>query len=167
MNKVGIFFGSTTGNTEAVAEMIKEKLGEDLVDLHNVDSASIDDVANYDNLIFGTSTWGLGDLQDDFQEFVEELADADLSGKVVALFGLGDSASYPDTFCDGIGEIYETINEKCTMVGRVSKGGYDFEDSKAVDGDEFVGLALDADNEEDQHEARIDAWLEDIKAKFN
>jgi flavodoxin I len=168
MNKVGIFFGSTTGNTEAIAEMIKEKLGADNVDTFNVESASIDEVKNYSNVIFGTSTWGLGDLQDDFQDFIGQLEGADLSGKVVALYGLGDGSAYAETFVDGIGEIYEAIDGNgCTIVGSVSKDGYDFDDSKALVDDEFVGLPLDEDNESDQHDARVEAWINSIKPHFN
>jgi flavodoxin I len=168
MNKIGIFFGSTTGNTESIAEMLQAKLGEENVELHNVESASVADLANYQNVIFGVSTWGIGDLQDDFQDFIGDLGDADLSGKVVALYGLGDSSSYPDSFVDGMGEIYEAVDGNgCTIVGAVSAEGYDFEASRACEDGEFVGLALDEDNESDQHEARVDAWLEAIKEKFN
>ena len=168
MNKVGIFYGSTTGNTESVAEMIKEKLGADIVDLHNVESASVADMDTYQNLIFGTSTWGLGDLQDDFQDFISGLADADLSGKVVALYGLGDSSAYADTFVDGMGEIYESIQGNgCKIVGSVASDEYDFEDSKAFVDDEFVGLPLDEENEGDKHAERVEAWIESIKPELN
>ena len=34
---------------------------------------------------------------------------------------------------------------------------------EAIDGDKFLGLALDEVNEDDKTEERIDAWLEDIK----
>lgn len=167
MNKVGIFYGSTTGNTESIANVIQEKIGSDLVDVYSVDSASLEDVEKYDNLIFGTSTWGIGDIQDDFQGFLDTLANANLDGKVVALYGLGDSASYPDSFCGGMGELYETINSSgCTIVGKVSKEEYDFDDSQALNGDEFVGLPLDEDNESDKHEERISQWLDSIKESF-
>lgn len=167
MNKIGIFYGSTTGNTESIANVIQEKIGSDLADVYSVDSASQEDVEKYDNLIFGASTWGIGDIQDDFQGFLDTLANANLEGKVVALYGLGDSSSYPDSFCGGLGELYETISSSgCNIVGKVSKDDYDFDDSQALDGDEFVGLALDEDNESDKHDERISQWLDTIKESF-
>ena len=36
-------------------------------------------------------------------------------------------------------------------------------DSTAVVNDEFVGLTLDADNEEDQTEERIEGWVSQLK----
>ena len=46
-------------------------------------------------------------MQDDWYDGVKVLKSADLSMKFVALFGCGDSESYCDTFCDGIGVLYE------------------------------------------------------------
>lgn len=163
MGKTIIIFGSTTGNTEAAAELIQEQLGGD-VELKNVDSAEADDLANYDNLILGTSTWGAGDLQDDWEGFIEDLEGADLSGKTVALFGLGDSDSYPDTFTNGMAEIYNAVKDKgCTVVGAVSTDGYEYSESESVVDGKFVGLALDYDNQEDLTEERIENWVEQIK----
>ncbi|EAH9105226.1 flavodoxin, partial [Campylobacter jejuni] len=48
----------------------------------------------------------------------------------------------------------------------VSTDGYTFEASDAVVDGKFVGLALDNDNQEDQTESRIDAWVEQIKPYF-
>ena len=49
------------------------------------------------------------------------------------------------------------------MVGEVPTDGYSFDDSTAVVNDEFVGLPLDADNEEDQTEERIEGWVSQLK----
>ena len=45
MGKIGIFYGSTEGNTEDVVDKVKDALGD--ADIHNVDSASADDLAEY------------------------------------------------------------------------------------------------------------------------
>lgn len=166
MEKIGIFFGSTTGNTESVAEKLQELFGSDNADLINVDGASVSDLDAYKNLIFGTSTWGLGDLQDDFEGFVGDLSNANLAGKTVALYGLGDSASYPDTFVDGMSEIYKAVDGKCNIVGSVSVEGYEFDESAAVVDDVFVGLALDEDNESDKMDDRLSAWVEILKSEL-
>ena len=92
----GIFYGSTTGATEQVASDIAQQLGVEAGDIHNVGESSADDVDAYDVLLLGSSTWGAGDLQDDWYDFLDNLKGKDLSGKKVGLFGCGDSGSYPD-----------------------------------------------------------------------
>lgn len=165
MNKTAVFFGSTTGNTETIAKQIAVKLN---ADIYNVADNPIDKIADYQNLIFGTSTWGLGDLQDDWDSFLPKLAKADLTGKTIALFGLGDSSSYPDTFVDGMGAIYDAIkNKACTIVKVINTTEYNFSDSKAIVDGNFVGLPLDEDNESNLTNTRIDKWIEEIKQFFN
>ena len=167
MKTTGIFFGSSTGTTEDVAGRIAEKLGIDSSDIHNVAEASVDDVAPYEVLILGTSTWGSGDLQDDWDSFIGDLKGADLNGKIVALFGLGDSSSFCDTYCDGMGTLYNELQGTgCKFIGAVSTEGYTFDSSIAVVDDKFVGLALDEMNEDDQTDSRIDAWVESIQGEI-
>ena len=167
MKKVGIFYASDTGNTEAVAEKMLAAFGEDNAQLFDVSDADADDMADFDNLIFSSPTWGVGDLQDDFEEFLEELEDADLDGKKVAFFGLGDAVTYEDTFVDAMGTIYEAIQDKgCEFVGAVSTDGYEFEESLAVKDDKFVGLPLDEDNEDDKTDERIEKWVAQLQGEF-
>ena len=159
MKKTIVVYGSSTGTCEAIAETIASKLGVEAI---NVADMTADVVADNDNLILGTSTWGAGEVQDDWYDGINVLKDADLTGKTVALFGCGDSESYSDTFCGGMKEIYDAVSG-ATVVGAVSTDGYTFDDSAAVVDGKFVGLALDDANEEDKTEGRIDAWLEEIK----
>lgn len=159
MKKTVVVFGSSTGTCESIANTIGEKLGAEVI---NVTDFSAETVANYDNLILGTSTWGAGELQDDWYDGVNVLKDADLTGKTVALFGCGDAESYGDTFCGGLKEIYDAA-EGANILPGVSSDGYTFDDSDAVVDGQFVGLALDNVNEDDKTEGRIDAWIESIK----
>lgn len=159
----GIFYGSTTGNTESLAKEIASKLGVAVSDVHDVSKASADKAAGYDLLLLGTSTWGLGDLQDDWVDFVGKLKKENLAGKKIALFGCGDSASYPDTFCDGIAIIEEELSGSgCTLVGEMDASGYSNTSSRAFSGGKVLGLAAD-DDEPDKTEGRLTAWLEEIK----
>ncbi len=168
MEKVGIFFGSSTGNTESAAGMIQAALGNDNADLINVADASAEDITKYNNLIFGSSTWGVGDLQDDFEGFIETLKDVALNNKKVAIFGLGDQDMYCDSFVDAMGEIYETVEGKgCEVVGEVPNEGYDFMCSRALKGEVFIGLPLDEENQSNLSEERIKNWVKQISAKFN
>ncbi|MDR1683614.1 MAG: flavodoxin [Candidatus Symbiothrix sp.] len=164
MSKIGIFYGSSGGNTEGVAKNIAKKLGLGAGDIYDVCKASASDLTAYDMLLFGSSTWGLGDLQDDWEGFINTVASADLSGKKIALFGCGDSSSYPDTFCDAIGKIYQVVKDKATVTGFTDTTGYSFDDSESVVNNQFVGLALDEDNESNLTEERIDRWIEIIKS---
>ncbi|MCF8230467.1 MAG: flavodoxin [Bacteroidales bacterium] len=166
MAKVGIFYGSSTGNTEFIAEKIKKYLDMENVELFNVDSTEKNDIENCDYLILGTSTWGVGDMQDDWDDFAEIFKDVDLSGKKVALFGLGDQEVYAESFLDGMGHLYNLIKEKTIVVGHWPTTGYRFENSVAVRKNKFVGLAIDQDNEASKSDERIKKWVEELKKEF-
>ena len=164
MGKTIVVYGSSTGTCEAIAGKIAEKLGVEAI---NVSDLTADVIAENDNLLIGTSTWGAGELQDDWYDGVDTLKGADLSGKVVAVFGCGDSASYSDTFCGAMKELYDAAKAGgATVVGEVDIDGYTFDDSDAVVDNKFVGLALDDVNEDDKTDGRIDAWLEQINGSL-
>lgn len=167
MKKIVVVYGSSTDNTKHVANVIAKKLTGNEVKVFDVARISPADLEGYTNLILGTSTLGLGDLQDDWDSFLPKLKKLDLNGKVVALFGLGDSSTYSDTFVDGLGILYEALDGKgCRIVGEVSPEGYTFDDSRAVVDGQFVGLPLDEDNESDQTEDRLDNWIASISPEF-
>ena len=96
MSKIGIFYGSSTGSTSEVAQRLGKALGAE-ANLYDVASVDASEVAGFDVLLLGSSTWGIGDLQDDWEDFLPKLAEQNLAGKKVALFGCGDADSYPDT----------------------------------------------------------------------
>ena len=160
MKKTVVVFGSSTGTCEAIAEKIGAKLGAEVL---NVQDLTADVVAANENLILGTSTWGAGELQDDWYDGLKVLQGADLSGKTIALFGCGDAESYGDTFVGGMGELYDGIKDSgASFVGNVSTDGYTFDDSAAVVDGQFIGLPLDDVNEDDKTDGRIDAWVSAI-----
>ncbi len=158
MSKTIVVYGSSTGVCEAIAQSIGDKLGADVI---NVTDLTKDDVESADNLVLGTSTWGAGEMQDDWYDGVKVLKEAGLAGKKVAVFGCGDNASYSDTFCGGMKELYDAAEEAgATMVGNeVPAEGYTFDGSDSFVDDHFVGLPLDDVNEDDMTDARIEAWL--------
>jgi len=167
MKPIAIVYGSSSDNTKHAAEKIAAQLSDTEVTLFDVYSAKVEDIAAYSNLILGTSTWGLGDLQDDWEGFVSDFMEMDFEGKTVALFGLGDSAIYSDSFCDGMGVLYQDLKDKpCEIIGFSSTDGYDFVESSSIVDDMFVGLALDEDNEYDQTDERIEKWVNEIKSKL-
>ncbi len=165
MKKTGVFYGSTTGTTESVAKSIAEKLGIASEDIHDVSKMNADMARDYEALILGTSTWGDGELQDDWYDGINVLKDLDLSDKVVALFGCGDSESYGDTFCDGMGLLYENLkNSGCRFIGAVPDADYTYGSSVSVIDGNFVGLAIDDVNESEKTEGRISSWTDRLKA---
>lgn len=157
--KTAIFYGSTTGTTEMVAGKVGELLGAEVLS-----ATEIDRVEEYDFVIFATSTWGMGDLQDDWYEALDKLKTKNISGKKVGLIGIGDQFGFGDTFVDGIGTIYEEIKDMgINLVGKTSTDGYSFSGSKAVVDDEFVGLVIDENNQSELTDERINAWVEKVK----
>ena len=164
MNKTIVIYGSSTGTCQSIAEKIASKLKVEAFDVQTLDAGVVD---SYDNLIIGTSTWGAGELQDDWYDGLKLLQGANLSGKTIAIFGCGDCESYGDTFVSAMGELYNGLKGSgAAFIGRVPTAGYNFSDSEAVVDGEFVGLALDDVNEEDKTDERIDAWIESIKDKL-
>ncbi len=167
MNKIGIVYGTTTGTTAKVAGSILAALGEERADLINVSSLAISDLEKYRNLILGVSTWGAGEMQDDWEGKLHLLKGADLKGKTVALFGLGDQNSYSDTFLDAMGTLYDALADAgVEPVGAWPTDGYDFEKSTAVRNGMFVGLAIDEDNQSKETRARIEAWLGQLEGEW-
>ena len=175
MGKIGIFFGSDTGNTRRVAKSIHKKLGADADAPVNVNKVSVEDLLNYDALILGTPTLGDGELPgltsggraESWEEFLPQLKGKDMSGKVVALFGLGDQEGYGHEFVDALLFIYDVLVENgATVVGAWPTDGYSFEASKAVVDGDFVGLVIDHDNQKDLTDERVDAWLEIVKPEL-
>ena len=159
MGKTAIIYGSTTGTTEDIAGRIASKLNIAQGDIYEISKVTADTVAGYDTLLLGSSTWGSGDLQDDWYDGIETLKGADLAGKKIALFGCGDSSSYSDTFCSALGTIYNDLKDSgATFVGSVDPSDYTFDGSDAVVDGQFVGLPIDEVNESDKTDERISNW---------
>ncbi|MGB7413521.1 MAG: flavodoxin FldA [Thermosynechococcaceae cyanobacterium] len=170
MAQIGLFLGTTTGKTANIAEMIQEGLGgEDIVsvfEIHEVSDNS--ELLAYPYLIIGCPTWDIGELQSDWDQFFPNLDTIDFSGKKVAYFGTGDQIGYADNFMDAIGILEAKISEKGgTTVGQTSTDGYEFDGSKAVRGDQFCGLAIDEDNQDDLTDERVSAWIAELKSAFD
>ena len=163
--KIGLFYGSTTCYTEIAAEKIQTEISEEIVDLHNLKDINLALTQEYDFLIFGISTWDYGELQEDWESHWAEVCQLDLSNKVVALYGMGDQIGYTEWFQDALGMLHdEVIKAGGYVIGYWPNQGYEFAASKALTEDQtqFVGLALDEDNQYDVSEQRITQWCEQI-----
>lgn len=165
--KIGLFYGTDTGNTETVAELIKEKieaaLGAGSVDVHEIYQKTNDDMAAYDFIIMGQPTWYDGELQGDWEEFIPEIKKIDFIGKKIAFFGLGDQYGYASYFCDSLGVFADIVEDQGgEIIGFTSTEGYEHDFSKAERDGQFVGLCLDIDNQEDLTEERVGDWLPNV-----
>lgn len=163
--KIGLFYGSTTCYTEIAAEKIQSILGDEIVELHNIKDVSLSLCQEYDFLILGISTWDYGELQEDWESHWQDIINLDLSGKIVAIYGMGDQIGYTDWFQDALGMLHdEVLPLGADIIGYWPNEGYDFAHSKALTEDKefFVGLALDEDNQYDQTEQRIEQWCDQI-----
>jgi len=168
VKNIGIFFGSNTGNSEYVAKKIARAMDPGKTQVYNVKNANIADVYLYPHLILGCCTWSMGHLQEDFDSFLIKLKNADLCGKRIAIFGVGDQDAYPTKFADSIGIIHEALNDKgCEFIGKVPVSGYSFKSSKALIGNEFIGLPIDETNQGDLTLARIKSWTDLLKKNFS
>ncbi|MDE1154236.1 MAG: flavodoxin FldA [Acidobacteriaceae bacterium] len=158
--KINVIYGTDNGNTRRVAEQIAERCAGRVVDIC---AATPQDFSDCDLLILGAPTSGYGDLQVDWECRLGVFSEVGLSGKKVALFGLGDQMSYCDTFVDAMGLLYDAVvAQGAVVLGATATSGYDFYSSAAVREERFVGLALDEDNQQDQTVPRIAGWVAEL-----
>lgn len=167
--KVLIVYLSRTKNTKAVAEMIHQRVGGDLVELELIDpypehyrttvdqvahenatgflpplKTKIDNIEEYDVVFLGFPTWGMR-LPPPVKSFLNQYS---LSGKTVIPFNT--NAGY------GIGSSFETVKQLCpnsqVLDGFSAKGGIERDGILYVmEGDKEVQLR-----------AAVRKWLDKI-----
>ncbi len=168
--KIGLFYGSTTCYTEIAAEKIQAQFDDGVIQLHNIKDLPLANCQEFDLLIFGISTWDYGELQEDWESHWSEIAELDLTGKVIALYGMGDQIGYTEWFQDALGMLHQqVVAQGGYVIGFWPTAGYEFAASKALteDNSQFVGLALDEDNQYDLSDQRIASWCQQLKQEIN
>ncbi len=170
MKKIGIFYGSSTGYTENIANIIHDHYG-DAAKIYDVVHAKKEDIENHEICILGVSSWqsAIGMLQYDWaQSFLSIIKTADLSKKTIALFGLGDQFGYPESFANALGFLYDLLKEKdVKVIGTWKNEGYYFKKSKAlIDDKTFAGLVLDENNQSEKSAVRIEKWLKQVDSEI-
>ena len=167
--EVGLYYGSTTGMTEFVAEKIATAW-DDAEPLEPVNISYLPDMARltqHPHIILGISTWNIGQLQDDWRIHWDDLKMRDFSGVTVAIFGVGDQVNYAENFLDAVGELAQRLRERgATLVGFWPTEGYEFSASTAQKGEVFCGLGIDEVNQEELTDDRIETWLEQVRREF-
>ena len=136
------------------------------IDEYNIVDTDPSKMLEYKRLIIGCPTWHIGELQDDWDFIYGKYKGLDFS-VLLLLFRCGDQVGYADNFLDAIGLLGKPFMENGgTLTGRWPTEEYDYDNSLAEDGDEFLGLGLDNDNEEELTEERLIIWAELIKDEF-
>jgi flavodoxin I len=168
MKKIGLIYSFNTNKTSQAARKIGEEFGVNQVEHVNAESVTEKEFLSFDNLILGVPTWFDGELPNYWDEMVPALEDMDLKGKTIAVFGNGNQKGYPENFVDGIGIMTDLLSKQgAKIIGRTSLKGYTFESSRARQGEEFTGLALDFENQGSQVNQKIKKWAEQLKQEFN
>lgn len=167
MTKISLFFGTTTGKTEGIADLIVDEFNGIPITSKDISKASLDDLVAADVIIIGSPTWDIGQLQSDWESVYDDLDKLDFSGKKVAYFGTGDQYGYADNFMDAIGILEEKISSRGgKTIGYWSIDGYEFNQSRAVRDNKFVGLAIDEDNQSELTEKRVKSWVSQLKQEL-
>ena len=172
--EIKLIYGSDTGNTEDVANMVVDLLmageGRYITNIVNVEDIEPEDWKSHKYYILGIPTWYDGELQSDWEDYFEEFKTIDFTGKTVALFGLGDQYTYATWFCDGVGILAKVIIENGgKVIGYTEKdSSYDFETTPKVllDNNTLYGLCIDQDNQEQLTNDRVNKWVEKVKKEL-
>ena len=166
MENIGIFYGSNTGKTAAIAEEIEFNLRKDNYEVINV-AEGIKKMPEFKNLILLTPTYGVGEVQEDWANVMSQFEKIDFTGKKVAIAGLGNQFAFGESFVGGMRVLYDVVVKNGgEIIGFTSNEGYHYEESEAVIDDKFVGLAIDENNQDDETPERVMNWIAELKNKF-
>lgn len=173
MHKIGMFFGTETGTTRLIAKKLYKLFGEDIASKPvNVNRISADQFLQYDALVLGTPSYGVGDipglsagcLERNWEEFLQQLGSPNLAGKRIAMFGLGAQERYAERFASSLMALYQVFEGLgAEMIGDWSTDGYEFAHSASVVDGRFVGLVIDQRTQGMKTEQRLHAWSEQVK----
>ena len=167
MKKTAIIYSFNTLKTSKIAKLIYENFADESIEMVNVEDINTEKFPEYDHYIMGVPTWFDGELPNYWDEFVPDIEDMNLKGKKIALFGLGDQKNYSENFLDGVGILGKLLEERgAKLVGFTSIQGYSFESSQALRKDEFMGLAIDYENQGSKNKDRVKKWVEQLKKEF-
>ncbi len=164
MSKTAIIYSFNSNKTAKAGEKIVQAFGENKLELVNAEDITEEQFLSYDQLILGVPTWFDGELPNYWDEFVPALEGVSMKGKKVAIYGLADQVGYPENFADGIGIMVKLLKSRgAEILGYTANEKYEFESSAALDGDLFMGLVLDQENQARLSNKRIENWVTDLK----
>lgn len=167
MKKIGIFYGTTSGITAGIVDEIEFYLRGEEYEVFDV-ANGIDEMENLENLILVSPTYGVGELQKDWENVYDKLKSLDFTNKIVGIVGVGNQFAFGESYAGAMRKLYDAVIDKgAKVVGFTSTEGYSYEETESVINNKFVGLALDESNQDNETPDRIKAWIEEIKPLFN
>lgn len=171
MKKVGLYYNFDTQKTSKVAKKVKEEFEKggkyELVEVNADEHMTDQQFMAYDYMVIGASTWMDGELPYYWDEFVPAVEDLSMEGKKVAIFGLGDQSYSYENFVDAIGILaYLLEGQGAKLYGFTSTEGYNFVKSAGVRDHQFMGLAIDLENQAALTNERVENWVKQLKKEF-
>ncbi|MDZ5783232.1 flavodoxin [Marinococcus luteus] len=98
MKSILMIYASMSGNTEEIADILENELQKFDIQLtreqFDIEEPDPLHLKMYDGVLFGTYTWGDGDLPYEVEDYYEEMENVTLESLKVGLFGSCDSM-YP------------------------------------------------------------------------
>ncbi len=111
---IALFYGSLTGNTMLLSEQLTAHLQSKGHEVTMEDQSMVDvnNLRNFDLVIFGASTWGEGDANPTTESFLVTLNDpsTNITDVKYVIFGLGDR-SY-EHFCGVVDKLEKVLKTK-------------------------------------------------------
>lgn len=120
-----VLYYSATGNTKAMLKFFDEER----FDIVNIRQNRDIDFNQYNPIVIGTSTWGVGIPPKPFFSIRDELLK--IQGKLIGLWGSGRSEF--EFFCGGLDLIEQLLQDKNKILFKYKYEGY----PKQIDFDEF------------------------------
>lgn len=155
---IGIFYGSKQGATKAVCEFISKELDCEIFDIKDT---KIEKISQFDLVILASSSYAFGELEESWQDKINELKNIKFDGKKVALIGVGNLQRHQDSFCSAIVDFLPYI-KAANLIGSDDLNGYSFKNSSAFINGKFIGLCVDFKGDENWQK-RAKNWCENLK----
>lgn len=173
MKRVAILSWPLEGNTQMVADLLTRQFAvhDDDIKIEKLDFLAVTEskIRPFDAIIIGGSTvtsednWLKADETTKWTTFFDVLRFADLTGKKAAVFAIGNQAAYPDNFADGMAELKTVLEQKgAKIIGYWPTDSYDFSNSRSIEGDDFIGLVIDHENQPELTVERIAHWVDQL-----
>ncbi|MGL5122907.1 MAG: flavodoxin [Fusobacteriaceae bacterium] len=166
MEKIGIYYGTTSEKTIYIVEEIEFNLKNNVYEVKNVVDG-LGGIEEFKNIILVSPSYGVGELQEDWEDILPELKAVNFKGKNVGIVGLGNQLAFGETYVGAMKIIYDAVIERgANVIGFTSTEGYCYKETEATIDGKFVGLALDEENQADETPLRISIWIKEIKNLF-
>ena len=160
-HSAAIVYATKTGRTKKVAEMIRRQLTTLDYDvlLTTIDQICLNDLRDFNLVISGTPTYGIGELPREWVEFAREFSPAEFSNSNVAIFCVGDQKYHAKTFGNGLRLLYEIFSKtSANLVGFTEFIGYTVDDCPPNRDGLLPGLLIDQVSQRNLTPERIEKW---------